>query len=78
MIIEYLARFPPSHARFNGQGAAAAAAAACQLRALGSALQDESGEGLAGKYPDRTPFTGGWAGGEKGLQKFIDEVLPWP
>lgn len=22
-------------------------------------------------YPDRTDFTGGWAGGEKGLQEFI-------
>ena len=30
-------------------------------------------------YPDRTDFTGGWAGGEKGLQQFIKqyEVHTW-
>lgn len=43
-----------------------------------AAQKDASGEEDKGKYPERNAFTGGWAGGEKGLMKFIEEFEEQP
>jgi len=47
-----------------------------QLRA--AAAKGEGTGSMSDKYPERSIFTGGWAGGEKGLRKFIEEFEEQP
>lgn len=43
-----------------------------------AAQKGKSDDEDKGRYPERSALTGGWAGGEKGLQKFIDEFKEDP
>jgi hypothetical protein len=38
--------------------------------------QAQAGADADGRYPERSPITGGWYGGEIGLQQFIEVRLP--